>query len=69
MFTLAFMFYMFFILCYTALAVALVFHVRTYAFPEDPTHSFVTPFIAISLILISISAYLFSRVPWDSIFL
>lgn len=67
MFSLALIIYFLFILCYVAFSVALIYHIRAYVVREDPMHNFVTPFIAISLILISISAYLFSRVPWDSL--
>ena len=69
MFSLALIIYFLFILCYVTFSAALVYHIRAYAVREDPMHSFVTPFIAGSLILISISAYLFSQVPWDSVFL
>lgn len=67
MFSLVLIIYFLFILCYVAFSAALVYHIRAYAFREDPMHSFVTPFIAASLILVSISAYLFSRVPWDNL--
>ncbi|TSC80320.1 MAG: hypothetical protein G01um101429_170 [Parcubacteria group bacterium Gr01-1014_29] len=67
MFTIALILYFLFIIGYTAFSAALVYHIRAYAVREDPMHSFVTPFIASSLILIIISAYLFSRVPWDSL--
>lgn len=67
MFAVAFILYMAFILCYSAFAAALVYHVYKYTIPEDPSHSLVTPFIALSLIIIIISTYLFSRVPWETI--
>lgn len=67
MFAIAFIFYAAFILCYIAIAAALIYHVHKYTISEDPSHSMIAPFIAASCILISISAYLFSRVPWDSL--
>jgi len=69
MFSLALILYLLFILCYTAFAAALVYHVRKYTVPEDPSHNLMIPFIALSLTLISISAYLFSRIPWEQLWL
>ncbi len=67
MFPIALILYLLFILCYIAFAAALIYHVRKYTTPEDPSHTMVTPFIALSFVLISISAYLFSRIPWEKL--
>lgn len=66
MYSLALMFYFFFIVGYGAFAAALVYHVRAFAIPEDPLHTFVTPFIVLSLILLMLSFYFFLRIPWDT---
>ncbi|TSC70519.1 MAG: hypothetical protein G01um101470_824 [Parcubacteria group bacterium Gr01-1014_70] len=66
MFTVALIFYFFFIIGYVAFATALIYHVRMFAIPEDPLHTFVTPFITLSLVLAILSFYFFLRVPWDT---
>lgn len=66
MFSLAIISYIIFVAGYAAFAAALVYHVRKFSIPEDPLHTFVTPFIVLSLILIILSFYFFLRIPWDT---
>ena len=65
MFSVALILYSIFIVGYCAFAVALIYHVRVFAIQEDPLHTFVTPFIALSLVLIILSLFFFLRIPWD----
>ncbi|OGZ45089.1 MAG: hypothetical protein A3J54_04405 [Candidatus Ryanbacteria bacterium RIFCSPHIGHO2_02_FULL_45_13b] len=67
MFSTAFILYGIFILGYGIFTAALVYHVYTFAIPEDPLHTFVIPFILISLILVGVSFYFFLHVPWNTI--
>lgn len=67
MFSLALILFSIFIAGYGAFAAALIYHIRAYAVPEDPLHTFVVPFIALSVILIILSLYFFLRVPWNNL--
>jgi hypothetical protein len=66
MFYIALTIYFLFVITYAAFGTALVYHVRAYALPEDRMRNFETPFIIASLILIILSAYFFSRIPWET---
>ncbi|OGZ44310.1 MAG: hypothetical protein A3J55_03370 [Candidatus Ryanbacteria bacterium RIFCSPHIGHO2_02_FULL_45_17b] len=66
MFSIALILYSIFIVGYGALAAALVYHVRTYTIPEDSLHTFIIPFLTLSLVLIILSLYFFLRIPWDT---
>ena len=65
MFAFALVAYFIFILGYGAFAAALIYHVRKFAISEDPLHTFVTPFLATSIVLVIVSLYFFIRIPWN----
>lgn len=65
MFPIALILYFLFLLCYTALTAALIYHVKKYTVPEDQLHTFIAPFVVCSLILVVISFYFFLQVPWN----
>ena len=67
MFSIALIFYFLFVASHIAFAAVAAYHTNKYTAPSDPARAVTTIFIALSLITISISAFLFSRVPWETI--
>lgn len=68
MFFVALILYAAFLLCYIVFAAALIYHVRKYAVSSDPLHTYITPFIILSVILILASVYFFLQVPWENLY-
>jgi len=67
MFSLALILYGIFIVGYGTFAAALIYHVHKFAVPEDPLHTFIIPFVTLSLIVIILSFYFFLQVPWNNL--
>ena len=67
MFSVPLILYFLFIAGAVAFAAIVVYHTNKYTAPADPARAVTTIFIALLLISISISAFLFSRVPWETV--
>lgn len=56
-----------FIAAYTTFSIALVYHIRRYTTPSDPSQTIARIFIVLSVIGLGAAAYFFFQVPWEAI--
>ena len=67
MFSIALLIYILFLLGYAVFAAMLIYHVHKFATAQDPLHTYTTPFLILSSILIIITVYFFLQVPWNTL--
>lgn len=58
-----------FIAAYTIFSIALVYHMRRYTTPHDPSQTIARVFIILSVIGLGVAAFLFFQVPWQAMHL
>ncbi|MCH7882819.1 hypothetical protein IIA95_00130 [Patescibacteria group bacterium] len=56
-----------FLVIYTLIVAALLWHYRKYSLPKDPARRVIGPFLLISLILMITSTILLFFVPWEAL--